>query len=130
MDLLEPRRVALDPDRLGIDDDREIDAARVHEVLDRVGCVLHHRAEVEHAAPKLDLVLRDAARLQEVVEQARHLRGLTLEDLDDLLVDPGRAGRRGRSSLSSAVAWTIAPRGCGARATAWRGTRRACARRP
>ena len=58
---------------------------------------------------QLDLVLRDAARLEQIVEQARHLLRLALEDLDE----SGRslsAGAR-RSVLRSAVAVTIAPSG-------------------
>ena len=71
---------------------------------------------------ELDLVLRHAARVEQVVEQARHLSRLTLEH-----VEIRALFRRRPASFSRAVAETTAPSGFVARARAWRGTGRAVA---
>src|SRR5438046_838654 len=77
--LRQPRRVAVAPDGPVVALDGELQPVGVHEPARRLHRLLHHRAQIEPLLAQLDLVLRDAAGVEEVVEQARHLLRLAIE---------------------------------------------------
>ena len=95
LDLLQARRVAVTQSGADVELDRESEARGFHGRADRIRGLLHDRHEVDDALPQLDLVLRHAARLEQVVEQARHLLRLALEDLTRAC--DGSGSRDGRS---------------------------------
>ena len=107
LNLLQARGIGVDPERLAVEVGREGQPARLEEAARRVGGLARRRAQIDRSPLELDLVLGDAARLQEVVEERGHLRGLPLEDAEK------RVGcwRPPRGDLSRAVAVTMAPSG-------------------
>src|SRR5690606_11742363 len=77
-DLLEARRVAAD--RAGRDRDLEGEALVVEATAQRVDGVRDHRREVDRPPLDLELAGADAGDIEEVVDEARELRDLPLQD--------------------------------------------------
>ena len=80
-DLLEPGRVGLQLDRRGFDREAKRVPSFVNEGLDDLGRRSDDRGEVDALAPELDLATADPRDVQQVIDQARELADLAIDDL-------------------------------------------------
>ena len=69
-DLLQPRRVGVDPERAPVERDGDLVALGSEEVLNRIDGLIDRRRRLKTFLSQLDLALRHARDVEQVVDQA------------------------------------------------------------